>query len=48
MASKAVIHYIPVMNLSDTTWKLHDGARLGDVFPAKSLKQVQEMLWGAL
>ncbi len=40
-------HYIPVINLSDVTQTLHEGSRLGDVFPIKSqsLKQFQEMLW---
>ncbi len=33
------------MNLSDSTWTLHEVTRLGDIFPVESLKQVQEMLW---
>ncbi len=45
MAPNKVTHYIPVMNLSDATWTLHEGTRLGDVFPVELLKQVQEMLW---
>ncbi len=33
------------MTLSDATWTLHGGTQIGDVFPVKSLKPVQEMLW---
>ncbi len=33
------------MNLSDATRTLHEGTRLGDVFPVESLKHIQEMLW---
>ncbi len=38
-------HHIPVMNLSDATRTLHEGTRLGDIYPVASFKHVQEMLW---
>ncbi len=45
VAPDKAIHHIPVMNLSDATRTLHEGTRLGYVFPVESLRQVQEMLW---
>ncbi len=33
------------MNVSDTTRTLHEGTHLGDIYPVKSFKHVQEMLW---
>ncbi len=33
------------MNLSDAIWTLHEGTRLGDIYPVESFKHVQEMLW---
>ncbi len=45
MASNMVIHDIPMMNLSDATWTLDEGAHLGDTFLVEMLKQIQEMLW---
>ncbi len=45
VAPDKVIHHIPVMNLSDATQTLHEGTRLGDIFPVESLKHIQEMLW---
>ncbi len=45
MAPAKATHDILVMNLSDATQTLHEGTRLGDIFPVESLKHVQEMLW---
>ncbi len=45
VAPGTVTHYIPVMNQFDATWTSYEGTRLVDVFPVKSLKTVQEMLW---
>ncbi len=33
------------MNLSNATRTLHEGTRLGDIYPVESFKHVQEMLW---
>ncbi len=38
-------HYIPAMEMSDVARTLHEGTRLGNVFPFDSLKPVLEMLW---
>ncbi len=45
VAPDKLIHHILVMNLSDDTQTLHEGTRLGDIYPVESLKHVQEMLW---
>ena len=41
MAPDKATDHIPVINLSDTTWTLHEGTRVGDISP---VKHVQEML----
>ncbi len=38
-------HHILVMNLSDATQTLHEGTRLGGIYPVESFKHVEEMLW---
>ena len=38
-------HHIPVMNLPYTARTLHEGTRLGVIYPVESFKHVQEMLW---
>ncbi len=45
VAPEKATHHIPVMNLSDATRTLHEGTRLGDIYPVESFKHVQEMLW---
>ncbi len=40
VAPDKATHHIPVTNLSDATWTLHEGTRLGDIFPVQSLKHV--------
>ena len=45
VAPDKATHHIPVMNLLYTTRTLHEGTRLGDIYPVESFKHVQEMLW---
>ena len=46
VAPDKATHHITVMNLSDATQNtLHEGTRLGDIYPVESLKHVQKMLW---
>ncbi len=45
VAPNKATHHIPVMNLSGATQTLHEGTRLGDIYPVESFKHVQEMLW---
>ena len=35
VAPDKVTHHIPVMNLSDATWTLHEGTQMGDIFPVE-------------
>ncbi len=45
VAPDKATHHIPVTNLSDATRTLHEGTRLGDIYPVESLKHAQEILW---
>ncbi len=45
VVSNKATYYIWVMNLSDATRTLHEGTRLGEVFPVELIKQVPKLLW---
>ncbi len=38
------MHYLPVTNLSDEALTFPAGTRIGDIYPATSLRQTCEML----